>query len=452
MRLTLVLFVTLTAALSGQTRSAPPIEKGQRLEALAWPEAERFLTSDSIVVIPLGAASKEHGPHLKLRNDLTLAEYLTRRVVDAASVVVAPTLTYHYYPAFVEYPGSTTLSLDTARDMTAEVVRSLARYGPRRFYVLNTGISTIRALEPSVQALAADGILARYTELGTHLDRASRGLVEQQAGSHADEIETSMMLYIDPASVDMTKAVKDIGPDATPPRLTRQRDGQGTYSPSGIWGDPTLASRDKGRVIVESLVTSILEDIRLLRSAPLPARSAAPAQQAPKPAESAASLRAGQEPERCSEGDERSIRGIGDAFAMHWANRDAERLAGLWSRSGDMVHPDGFIERGPAVILQNRALLFLRREYRSTRHPMTIGVIRCLANDIAVADAKWELRGVLDGSGTAAPTLEGLSTLVVKRTGGAWQIEAYRYSVKPPPGQVPPTLLKRPGYPSTVNK
>jgi hypothetical protein len=116
MRLTIALLVTLTSALSGQTRSAPPIEKGQRLEDLAWPEAERFLTPDTIVVIPLGAASKEHGPHLKLRNDLTVADYLTRRVVDAATVVVAPTLTYHYYPAFVEYPGSTTLSLSTARD------------------------------------------------------------------------------------------------------------------------------------------------------------------------------------------------------------------------------------------------------------------------------------------------------------------------------------------------
>jgi uncharacterized protein (TIGR02246 family) len=261
------------------------------------------------------------------------------------------------------------------------------------------------------------------------------------------------MLYIDPASVDMTKAVKDVGPQSTPPRLTRQRGGQGTYSPSGIWGDPTLASRDKGRVIVESLVTSILEDIRLLRSAPLPARLAAPAPGAATPTESTSPVRAPQPAaERCSEGDERSIRGIGDAFAMHWANRDAERLAGLWSRSGDMVHPDGYIERGPVIIMQNRAFLFLRREYRSTRHPLIIGVIRCLSNDIAVADAKWELRGVLDASGTAMPTMDGLSTLVVKRSSGAWQIEAYRYSVKPPPGQVPPTLLKRPGYPSTVNK
>ncbi len=113
--------------------------KSHRLEALTWQEAERVLTPETVVLIPLGAGSKEHGPHLKLGNDLTLAEYLTERVVDATAVVVAPTMTYHFYPAFLEYPGSTSLSLASARDMTADVVRTLSAYGPRRFYVLNTG-------------------------------------------------------------------------------------------------------------------------------------------------------------------------------------------------------------------------------------------------------------------------------------------------------------------------
>jgi creatinine amidohydrolase/Fe(II)-dependent formamide hydrolase-like protein len=48
------------------------------------------VTPETIVLIPLGADSKEHGPHLQLRNDLTLAEYLTELFVDATSVVVAP--------------------------------------------------------------------------------------------------------------------------------------------------------------------------------------------------------------------------------------------------------------------------------------------------------------------------------------------------------------------------
>jgi creatinine amidohydrolase len=99
------------------------------LERLTWIEAEKLLTPQCVVLIPLGAAAKEHGPHLRLDNDRTLAEYLARRVADVADVIVAPTIAHHYYPAFVEYPGSTTLRLETARDLVVDVVSGLAAFG-----------------------------------------------------------------------------------------------------------------------------------------------------------------------------------------------------------------------------------------------------------------------------------------------------------------------------------
>ena len=54
--------------------------------------------------IPLGAAQQGARAASEARQRLTLADYLTERVVNAAAVVVAPTLTYHFYPAFLEYP------------------------------------------------------------------------------------------------------------------------------------------------------------------------------------------------------------------------------------------------------------------------------------------------------------------------------------------------------------
>jgi creatinine amidohydrolase len=441
-------FAILLALTAFSRQNAPPATaKSPRLETLTWEEAERVLTPDTVVLIPLGAASKEHGPHLKLRNDVALADYFTTRVADATPVVVAPTLTYHYYPAFLEYPGSTSLTLATARDMTMDVVRTLAAYGPRRFYILNTGVSTVRALEPAATALAADGVLMRFTNL-SRFDAAMKSVIEQPGGSHADEVETSMMLFIDPASVDMSKAVRDYTPSTGGGRLTRQRGGAGTYSPSGIWGDPTRATRDKGRFFVDIVANGILEDIAGLRAAPLPARTSGPRSTEPPsattPPTAAPAAPAGP-PERCSEGDERSIVAIGAAYATHWRNGDAPRLGGLWTRNGDMIHPDGTIERGSQIITINRMQLFNRREYRFSRHPLTLTMVRCLANDIAVADGKWELQGVVDSSGKPVPIMEGQATLVVKRY-DSWQIEAYRYTIKPPAGTTTPGApAKRPG-------
>src|SRR5437879_3337965 len=76
--------------------------KGILLEELTWQQAEQALGPDTTVVIPIGAEAKEHGPHLKLKNDWLLAEYLKGEVMTSAEVVVAPTVNYHYYPAFIE--------------------------------------------------------------------------------------------------------------------------------------------------------------------------------------------------------------------------------------------------------------------------------------------------------------------------------------------------------------
>src|SRR5579871_6363751 len=123
--------------------------RGVKLADLTWVEAAKVLQRDTVVLLPIGAESKEHGPHLKLKTDFLEAGYYTRQILERANVVVAPTINYSYYPAFVEYPGSTTLRLETARDMLVDICRSLARYGPKKFYALNTGVSTLRALRLS---------------------------------------------------------------------------------------------------------------------------------------------------------------------------------------------------------------------------------------------------------------------------------------------------------------
>ena len=173
------------------------------LENLTWDEAERVLTPDAVVVIPLGAECKEHGRHLPLNNDFLMAEYFKQRVLAAApkEVIVAPTINYSFYPAFLEYPGSTSLSLETSRAMITDIVGSLAYYGPRRYYILNTGISTLKPLAQAAAELDKIGILLRYTDF-TKEDPAEKRL-RQSGATHADEIETSMMLYIAPESVQM---------------------------------------------------------------------------------------------------------------------------------------------------------------------------------------------------------------------------------------------------------
>src|SRR5688500_4218082 len=227
-----------------------PVRKGVLLEDLTWLEAEKILKPETVVVIPLGAAAKEHGPHLKLKNDWLMAEYLKKRLLDQSNVVIAPTVNYHFYPAFLEYPGSTSLRLETARDLIIDVCKSLTRHVPRRFYVLNMGISTRFALQPAAELLSKDGIILHFPDLLKIIAPVEKAVSKREGGTHAEEIETSMLLNITPATVDKKKVAKYYHPIDVK-RLDRYPKAKGIYSPTGIYGDATLATRAKGKQITD---------------------------------------------------------------------------------------------------------------------------------------------------------------------------------------------------------
>ncbi len=234
------------------------------LEDLTWIEAEKVLKEYDVVLIALGARTKEHGPHLLLKNDYVMAEYLKKRVIQEVPVVVLPTLQYGYYPAFLEYPGSISIQPETFKNLIKDICFSMNGYGIEKFYVLNTGVSTLRSLAEAREELLDKGIVLNFLNVLEVDEKLPSGFMKQEGGTHADEGETSMMLYIAPEMVDMSKAVKDY--DSRPDRkgLTRDPEGAGHFSPTGIWGDPTLATREKGRIIVEATVAEIIRQVKEL--------------------------------------------------------------------------------------------------------------------------------------------------------------------------------------------
>jgi creatinine amidohydrolase len=265
-------FGVLAVGLDGAVAADVPPPKGRVLSRMTWVEAKAALTPDTVVVIPLGAGSKEHGPHLPLDTDFAQAEYFRGRVLADADVVIAPTMNYSFYPAFVEYPGSTSLTLPVARELLLDVIRGIARFGPRRFYVINIGVSTNRPLAQAAALLAQDGIALAYLDLTGPTVRALEKEVEtQQEGTHADEIETSAMLAIDASVVDMSKAAAEympgrvFGPWSLDPKSPN-------FNRSGIYGDATRATIAKGRFLNDGMTKIILGEIEALRQAALPAR------------------------------------------------------------------------------------------------------------------------------------------------------------------------------------
>ncbi len=235
------------------------------LETLTWPEAEQAIYTLPTVLLPLGARTKEHGHHLPLNNDWLIAEYLAKRVAAQCPVLVLPTLQYGHYPAFLEYPGSISVRSEVCRDTITDICESLASQGAKRFYVLNTGISTLKPLKAARAVIVARGSRMEYTDITTAYAALRRQVETQPAGTHADEIETSMMLYIAPDVVHLDRAERDIHADRGPGGLTRDPKSEaGIYSPTGAYGDPTLANVAKGKIMVEGMVQYLVQQVKAL--------------------------------------------------------------------------------------------------------------------------------------------------------------------------------------------
>jgi creatinine amidohydrolase len=164
------------------------------LEEHTWSEVVGHLNSQTVAVIPLGGAAKEHGAHLPLGNDCNLAMELARRLTDP-DLLTLPCVNYFYYPAFAAYPGSLSLRQNTAHGLMMNICEAIASAGVCFIYILNTGLSTMRVLEAVQAHLADKDVTMAYTDITRIGEPVESEIAQQPAGSHADELETSMMMY-----------------------------------------------------------------------------------------------------------------------------------------------------------------------------------------------------------------------------------------------------------------
>jgi creatinine amidohydrolase len=234
---------------------------------LSWPEVEQRIQAGAVAVLPVGAACKAHGPHLPMNTDLLQADWLATALVQRADVLVWPAVTYGYYPAFTDYPGSVSLTRATFQQMVREILGEIHRAGARAVLLLNTGISTIEPLQAAADDMAgAMRIELANVYAGPRCRSVTEAIEEQPRGGHADELETSILLVIARERIALDKAQAWITPAmAASGPFSRSDPDNPRYSPAGVWGDPTLASEDKGRRLLAAMLDDLLAAVETLQ-------------------------------------------------------------------------------------------------------------------------------------------------------------------------------------------
>ena len=213
---------------------------GVWLEDLTWPEARARFDGDAVVIVPIGAASKAHGPHLPLKTDALTARALAQGVIERLDVVAAPVVGFGYYPAFTSFAGSQHLAAGTFKALLRELVGNLRAHKVKRIALINTGVSTERPLD-ELEAEQGDLVVLHMRTLG----QAAEGLIEDGSGGHADERETSVMLALDPRSVRMDR-LKPVG----------------AFETTGATGDASRATAFKGERLLAARVDDIVAALK----------------------------------------------------------------------------------------------------------------------------------------------------------------------------------------------
>ena len=181
--------------------------KTHEVAGLTWDQVGQRLAAGAAAILPIGAGAKQHGLHMPMATDQVFAEYFSRALAGRSDALIWPTLTYGAYPAFVAYAGSVSLSNATFQAVVTEIADSLLGFGARRVLILDTGLSTIAPIDAAIRA-SRDPSLIRHLKIfaGSRFLKTTHQLKEQPYGTHADEMETSLMLAIAPELVDMARA------------------------------------------------------------------------------------------------------------------------------------------------------------------------------------------------------------------------------------------------------
>ena len=243
------------------------------LGELTWPQAEARFSEVDLALLPVGAV-EQHGPHLPLDTDAFDAEYLSMRVAEACSdpkPLVLPVISYGVSYHHSDFAGTLSISPETLSKLVYEVGISAARHGITKLVIVNGHGGNSPALHFAAQMINRDAHIFTCVESGETSDTDIAELTETPNDVHAGEIETSTTLHVRPDLVRMDHAAGAVPEfssrylDFSSKRAVTWYAHTRRISATGVMGDPTKASPEKGEKIWDVMVrrlTEFVEDLK----------------------------------------------------------------------------------------------------------------------------------------------------------------------------------------------
>jgi creatinine amidohydrolase len=252
-----------------------------RYNRLTWAEMNDAIAAQKLVILPTGS-TEQHGRHLPLDVDVFLCESVCLEVGRRAAdrVLVLPPISYGLNLHHIDFPGTIHIEPETFIAFCLNITKSVAYHGFKKILLVNGHGSNT----PLIDLVARRTVLETPSlcfATGYYLfpTEAFARVRETRVTAHADEFETSLYLHLAPERVQMNLAVEDndrmgqyVSSDSTGNYPVRFNDYWGRWTKTGVHGDPTRATAEKGRVLFEAAVDGLVRLVDELRAWPIEKR------------------------------------------------------------------------------------------------------------------------------------------------------------------------------------
>lgn len=240
------------------------------LEGLNDTETRALIARRPVALLPIGAV-ESHGDHLPAGTDNILARRLAaalvERIAGRTPVVLLPVLPFGQVWSLGDHPGSFSLSNETVARIVFEIGQSAKGKGLGALAVINSHFGNVPALREAQRKLKEEGVMVAvlcYPGAAEPTRRVREKPVAHPAYMHACEIETSYMLHLAPEQVRMDKAA--VNYPEFPNDFGELAYRWSEFSPSPVLGDPTAATAEKGRLILDVVLDRMAELVASLHA------------------------------------------------------------------------------------------------------------------------------------------------------------------------------------------
>ncbi len=221
-------------------------------------EFQERIKEAKCVILSAGSC-EQHGYHMALDTDNVLGHYLAMEAAKKTDSIVMPNINYGQVWSARNYPGSISLSNDTLKAVFKEIILSLENFGAKNILLLAGHNGNAQAMKDVARELVNSHGYRNVWYFQQTTKKELLKLLEAEIPCncvHAGEMETSMMLAVRPDLVDLSKAEKDF--PTLPPEAKYRPVSWDEYITVGSYGDPSLATAEKGKIFLDSLIDEIV--------------------------------------------------------------------------------------------------------------------------------------------------------------------------------------------------